>query len=73
MTPDGTSKDESMMQQIMNGSMMVDGLSISKVVAQNADYFHELQKKDCSPHRHRARSKEHTSALYRIDCATDTG
>jgi len=46
VTRDGTSKDATMMQSIINGTMKVDGLSIKRVVAEHAQYFDMLKLKD---------------------------
>lgn len=48
---DGTSKDANVMENILQGTIKVDGLSISRMVNKNMDYFLSLEKNQHSPHR----------------------
>lgn len=74
---DGTSKDASVMENILQGTIKVDGLSISRMVKKNMDYFLSLEKNAQSPHRQRERriqfditrkgSDQFTSSRHTID------
>ena len=53
MNQDGTSKDSKMMDDIMQGTIKIDGVSIQRIVNGNQDYFKMLKKNMDSPHRQR--------------------
>ena len=49
LNADGTSKDANLIDDIKQGTMKVNGLSIQKIVADNLNYFEILNKKEKSP------------------------
>lgn len=55
MTPDGTSKDQQLMEFIAHNSMKVDGMSIHKCVAEHSQYFEMLRRMEASPEFKRKR------------------
>ena len=40
-----------MMQDIVQGTIKVDGVSIRRLVAENREYFDQLRRNENSPHR----------------------
>ena len=58
MGHDNTCKDSKMMEDILQGTMQINGLSIQKLVQSNPDYFLQLKMNETSPHRQR--DKFHT-------------
>jgi DNA replication protein DnaC len=55
---DGVGKDAAMMEDIMQGSIKVDGLSIPRLISKNKEYFENLRTKSKSPHKQRERQQQ---------------
>jgi DNA replication protein DnaC len=55
---DGVGKDAAMMEDIMQGSIKVDGLSIPRLISKNKEYFENLRIKSKSPHKQRERQQQ---------------